>query len=410
MKWRGVCFLSLFAGYASGAGFQLYTEGSAEALGQAAAISGRTNLVSLAWYNPSALAGTGQAQVMAGAVFASIRTDFNSDTGPAADSSMTDDWRVIPHFYAVQPLDENWTATLSVNAPFGLITEWPDGWAGSVVAVYSELSTVYTTPSLVYRVHEELSVSAGLNVVYAEARLTANRDLSVLSLPNLGNRTIEGDDLALGYTVSGHAQSGDWGLGLRFQSRVKLRPEGTVRYDNDPGFGREFRAEGSADLPASVNFGIVNGSMNNITVGFEVVWTEWRAYDELIFTFPDNPYETSPEVNPKLWRNVFSFRFGADYALNDTWSLRAGYVFDESPVNKFTLAPELPGSDRHMLMVGLGWKHRHIGIDAAYSYLHADGSRTGSGVVNANPPLSLGAAGKYNAMAHLFGLSVSYRF
>jgi long-chain fatty acid transport protein len=255
-----------------------------------------------------------------------------------------------------------------------------------------------------------VSVSAGLNIVYADARLTANRDLSSVLLPDLGNRTVEGDDLALGYTLSGHAQSGDWGLGLRFQSRVKVRPEGTIRYDNDPGFGREFRAEGAADLPASVNFGIVNGSLNKMTFGAEVVWTEWSAYDELIFVFPDNPYETSPEVNPRLWKNVFSFRFGADCALNDAWRLRAGYVFDESPVNEFTLAPELPDSDRHMIMIGVGWQHQHIGIDAAYSYLRAQSSRTGQGIVNANPPLTLGAAGKYDTAAHLLALSVSYRF
>jgi len=404
------CIAALSAGWASAAGFQLYTEGSAEALGQAAAISGRTNLVSLAWYNPSALAGTGQPQVMAGAVAASIRTDFNSDSGSSADRSMADDWRLIPHFYAVHPLGPDWTATLSVNAPFGLITEWPDGWAGSPIALYSELSTIYTTPSLIYRVKDAVSVSAGLNVVYADARLTADRDLSVVSLPDLGRRTIAGDDLALGYTVSGHAQSGDWGLGLRFQSRVKIRPEGTIRYDNDPGPGREFDADGAADLPASVNFGIVNGSLRKVTLGFDIVWTEWKSYDELVFTFPDNPYEASPEVIPKLWRNAFSFRFGADCVLNDSWSLRAGYVFDESPVNKDTLAPELPDADRHMLMVGAGWKRRHIGIDAAYSYVHADSSRTGSGVVNANPPLTLGAAGTYHSAAHLFALSVSYLF
>jgi hypothetical protein len=64
-------------------------------------------------------------------------------------------------------------------------------------------------------------------VVYADAKLAAFRGA-------LGHRAITGDDVALGFTFSGHAQSEAWGLGLRFQSRVKLEPSGTIKYDNDP--------------------------------------------------------------------------------------------------------------------------------------------------------------------------------
>ena len=57
-RWTAIAIVCLVSGSVFGAGFQLYTEGSAEALGQAGAISGRDDLISLAWYNPSALAGT----------------------------------------------------------------------------------------------------------------------------------------------------------------------------------------------------------------------------------------------------------------------------------------------------------------------------------------------------------------
>ncbi|MEN7973848.1 MAG: outer membrane protein transport protein, partial [Verrucomicrobiota bacterium] len=123
--WRAVIAGCLVSGTALGAGFQLYTEGSAEALGQAGAISGRDDLVSLAWYNPSALAGAERPAIMVGSTFASIRTDYE---GGGTTASMSDDWQPIPHLYYVQPIATNWTAMLSINAPYGLITEWPDGW------------------------------------------------------------------------------------------------------------------------------------------------------------------------------------------------------------------------------------------------------------------------------------------
>ena len=164
---RIVMAACLAGGTAWGAGFQLYTEGSAEALGQAGAISGRTNLVSLAWYNPSALAGTDRQAIMLGNTFVRIDADFTSDISPALNVDLDNRWRNVPHFYYVQPVSERVSGMLSVNAPYGLITEWPSGWAGSPAAAHSELSTIYTTPSFAYRISEQVSVSAGFNLVYA---------------------------------------------------------------------------------------------------------------------------------------------------------------------------------------------------------------------------------------------------
>ena len=119
-KWTAVAIACLISGAGFGAGFQLYTEGSAEALGQAGAISGRDDLISLAWYNPSALAGAERPAIMVGATFASINTDFNSSVNTALNSSMSDDWQPIPHLYYVQPISEEWTTMLSINAPYGV--------------------------------------------------------------------------------------------------------------------------------------------------------------------------------------------------------------------------------------------------------------------------------------------------
>lgn len=134
IKWAGVLAMAA-VGSTLGAGFQLYTEGSAEALGQAGAISGRDDLTSLAWYNPSALAGTQDTSVMAGSTFVQLRTDFASANGASNNASMSDEWRQVPHFYYVHPISDELTAMLSINAPYGLISEWSSGWAGRPAAI-----------------------------------------------------------------------------------------------------------------------------------------------------------------------------------------------------------------------------------------------------------------------------------
>jgi long-chain fatty acid transport protein len=393
-------WMALGAATSFGAGFQLYTEGSTEALGQAAAISGRTNLTSLAWYNPAALAGTDSPRLMAGVTFASIHTDFTSHSNALYDASMDDHWQPIPHLYYIHPLSTDLTAMLSINAPYGLITEWDEDWAGSDTAIHSGLATLYTTPSLAYKVTDALSLAAGVNIVYCDAELTATRG-------PFGTRKVTGDDLGYGYALSGHYQLQDWGFGIRYQSRVKLEPEGSVTFDNNPlGGGTRFDAKGYLDLPATVNMGIANSSINNLSLGLDVIWTEWSSYNQLKFAFGSDYPLTNPDIAPKNWSDVWSIRLGADYQLTKSWALRAGYVWDQSPVEEAYRAPELPDSDRQMLMTGLGWSDGKWGIDLAYAFLWAEEAETGSQVVSKVPA----SAGRYKTTTHLIALSGSYHF
>lgn len=376
-KWGVGVIACLVSGTVFGSGFQLYTEGSAEALGQAGAISGRDDLVSLAWYNPSALAGAERPAIMIGSTFVQIHTDF---TSPAGNASMSEDWRTIPHLYYVQPINGDLTAMLSINAPYGLITEWPDGWAGQALALYSDLETIYVTPSVAWAVGEKLSVSAGFNVVRGEAKLTR------------AGAVVEGDDVGYGGTVSVHYQPlEDWALGARYQSRAELELDGTLDV------GPVFDASADVTLPSSVNIGIANTSIENLSLGFDVVWTEWSTYDYLTVVAPPVP----PTPAPKLWDDVWSIRLGGEYELGDNWVLRAGYVWDESPVPDSTRSPELPGSDRQMVMAGIGWKWNNIGVDAAYSYLWAE--KADMGTIYPLP-------GEFETATHLIALSGSYTF
>lgn len=372
IRWWTVVAGCLVSGTALGAGFQLYTEGSAEALGQAGAIGGRDDLVSLAWYNPSALAGAERPAIMVGSTFVQIQTDF---TSPAGNASMSDDWRTIPHLYYVQPINGELTAMLSINAPYGLITEWPDGWAGQALALYSDLETIYVTPSVAWAIDDKLSVSAGFNVVRGEAELS-----------NTTFGRLEGDDVGYGGTASVHFEPvKDWAVGARYQSRVELEIEGELN--------GAVSASADLRLPSSVNMGVANTSIDNLSLGFDVVWTEWSTYDKLAIV--------PVGVSPKLWSNVWSIRVGGEYALGDSWKLRAGYVWDESPVPDSTRSPEMPGSDHQMVMAGVGWKWNNIGIDAAYSYLWAD--KADMGTIYPLP-------GEFETTTHLVALSASYEF
>ncbi|WP_372807905.1 OmpP1/FadL family transporter [Pontiella sp.] len=385
--------IGLLTGAAHGAGFQLYTEGSTEALGQAGAISGRDDLTSLAWYNPAALAGADKTAIMGGIAMAQINTDFTTPI-PDSDESMSDEWRMIPHLYAVLPVTREWTLMLSVNAPYGLVTEWSDDWVGRQIATLSDLKAVYVTPSVAYRVTDALSLSLGASAVMAEAELGS---VTTNGLPSgmEASQTVTGDDLGYGFSASAHLDVAEgWAVGARYQSRVSLELAGIVEF----GAPINGRLDAGADLtlPSTVNLGVANTSINNLSLGVDLVWTEWSTYDQIAI-------ETSAgdTVAAKDWKDVWSFRVGGEYALGENWKLRAGYVWDQSPVPETTRTPELPGTDRQMLMAGAGWVWNGIGIDVAYAYLWAD-----KGDMGTIYPLP----GEFETTTHLVSVSGRYAF
>ena len=220
-----------------------------------------------------------------------------------------------------------------------------------------------------------LSLSAGLNIVDAEA-----------DLQRTGSK-VQGDDIAYGGTFSAHLHPlENWALGYRYQSSVKLDVTGSVN--------SSFPASAELELPSSMNIGLANTSINNLSLGLDLVWTEWSTYDQMSIV---TPLGTTTAL--KNWEDVISIRFGGEYALGESWKIRGGYVWDESPVPDDTRSAELPGSDRQMITLGVGytaWKT--MTVDVAYSYLWAE--KASAGVL----------PGEYETTTHLLALSLGYTF
>lgn len=268
-----------------------------------------------------------------------------------------------------------------------LITEWPAGWVGATIATFSELHAIYITPSVAWKPIDQLSIGAGVNVVDGRAELQRT------------GVTVKGDDINYGGSASARYQPFEnWAIGMRYQSSVKLEITGNAN-----------GAPASADLelPSSINAGIANTSIKNLSLGLDIVWTEWSTYDQLAVTTP-----LGTTVAPKDWEDVISIRIGGEYALGESWALRAGYVWDESPVPDYTRAPELPGSDRQMVMAGIGWKTGGFGLDLAYSFLWAEAAEMGTYYTDPASPLPGNPAlsGEFETTTHLVSLSVSYTF
>ena len=393
-----------------GAGFQLYNEGSAEALGLGAAVTARRDLLSNTWYNPAALAGSEKAGLSLGLTVVAPTYTYDAG-GPGGDQELESAIHKVPHLNYVHPLSERWTAMLAVTVPYGLGTEWDKAYLRSlyttrtdfltrpVMGIPQEINLMapHITPSIGYRVTDQWSVAAGVSLVYADFYLQNILHPGAAAALGTDEMEFEGDGMGLGYTLSTHYQfNPEWAVGLSFRSHVDLTLEG----ENDTRAMGRPDIEGDLRLPPSLALGVANTSFERWTLTADVVWTGWSSYDKLLIMNDDN--NTVMLNSEKDWDNVYSYRLGAEYQLSEAWVLRGGYVYDESPVPERTRGLELPCNDRHMFSAGVGYTSGTWGVDVSYCFLLLDDGDAGE---------SLGYIGDFSdANAHLFGFSFRKTF
>lgn len=377
-RFKFIAALSCLTATVYGGGFQLYNEGSAEALGQASAISARTDLTSLAWYNPAGLAGTKQRSMMTGNTFALLTSKFE---GTHFNESASRHWRSIPHTYYVQPIDDTKTFTLSINTPYGLVSEWPRDGVLRNLSEKAEIMTIYITPSFAVKLTDKLAASVGINTVYGKAKISN------------AFATNEADGMGLGSSASLQYQpTENWSLGARYQTQVAMTLKGKRN-------GAESLAA-DATMPDTLTLGVAYTGLEKWTFGLDAIWTDWSDFNQLQYEF-----STHTETIPQNWDQVWGIHLGAEYLLNENWIVRGGYVWDQSPVSKEFRSPMLPGSDRQLVTSGFGYTHHQWTLDVAYSYVWAKPTQQGTAIATLS-----GIDGTYETSAHLISCSIGYRF
>ncbi|HQT98857.1 MAG TPA: outer membrane protein transport protein, partial [Thermodesulfobacteriota bacterium] len=157
------------------------------------------------------------------------------------------------------------------------------------------------------------------------------------------------------------------------------------------------KASGKLELPATAALGVAY-TLDRLTLSADADWTFWSSYKELKIT--NASVSSLSSTQRKDWKDVCALRLGAEYRVTDPLALRAGFVYDPTPVPADTMGPELPDATRLNYMAGAGYKVGPWTIDGALMYIQKF-DRTVT-----NPQFS----GTWTGNAWLAGLDVGYRF
>lgn len=361
---------------------------NARATGQGEAFVAQADDASAIYYNPAGLTQVKGTQTTSGMQFNFPNITFHPVGG--GEIKARDDVAMLPHFYAASDFGlQNWRFGIGFNVPYGNSITWGTGNQLSAAVDRSSMAVYNITPTVAYQINSQLSVGAGLNIYYGDilSRFSYLPTSSFL-YPFFPNAKFEfrGDGLAVGATLGLLWKPNEHhAVGVVYRSPFTVNFNGTARVNNpppafilpDPG---PSTANYQQEFPQSVAIGYAFRPVKKLKLEFDIEWTNWETLNTCALVSPNPSIATDARASiPYHWQDSFFYEFGLQYELNDTWTVRAGYIYSENTVPDATFNPNLPDSDRHVFSVGLGFTWKRLTIDAMYQYSRStDRTITGS--------------------------------
>jgi long-chain fatty acid transport protein len=360
--------------------------------------------------NPANLAGVTNAQAQFTPSVIYINANYQSPLGPSATTIHP--WKELPDLFLAMPLkSDRYALGLGITVPYGLANQWqssatafsqvqPYGNLTYSAPNYSQLITINCNPTLSVKLTDQLSIGAGLDVMWSD--LEFKQFLSP-QVPNLF-ADAEGEGVGVG---------GNAGLTWRFtqRQRLALTYRSAMRVD----YSGETKFENApANLP-NANFGSQITFPNIVSAGYgvdltdkihlesDVEWLDFSEFQNLPINIGANALKVPSQNLPEKWHNTFTAGLGGNWQFAEHWVVRGGYQYFESPVPDSTFSPTIPDANQNVITIGIGWHGKHNALEASYGLdFYNDRHITN----DQNPAYN----GTYTFNVHLFSLSYIYTF
>lgn len=434
----GIAAAIAFSPAALASGFQL-KENSVKAMGRAFAGSGTAQGdASVVVNNPAAMSAFTQNTVQADVNVVDIKADFSGGGFAAAGSPLQSPLTggdggnaggttPVPAIAAIFPLgDSKLTFGAMVSAPFGLKTEYDRDWVGRYNAVKSDVKVVDLTLSMSLAVTDRFSVGGSLIVERAEATLSNAVDfgtaLAAQGVPGFlpqgadGFASVHGTNNGYGWQFGALWRPTDaLQIGYTHRSEIDHDLKGTLDFTLPAPVAAVFQGIGVTayndtaalaplTLPSVDSVSLSYRFTPKFTLMADVAKTGWSSLQNVTI-YRSNGSLASNEVFG--WKDTYFYSIGAEYALSDTFTLRAGVAYDQTPTNDITRTPRLPDQNRHWASVGVSWMATPA-LEVNGGFTHIQVSKpTINGIISSSGSI---LSGSYDSSINLFGVSAQYRF
>ncbi len=328
--------------------------------------------------------------------------------GPAAanydgnGSGVMESWFPIPEFGYNRVLNNNMSLGVSVYGNGGMNTTYADGdhpfGGGAEVGI--DLIQLFIAPTVAYKVNDQLSVGASLNLI---AQTFASDGLEGLGQASNGHDKSYGVNARVGamYKVSDAVT-----LGATYQSKANMG-----KFDD---YAVIFPNGGEFDIPANYGIGLAVKANDKLDIAFDVVRINY-AKVTATGNSPDNFFAGQPHGFG--WDNQTVIKLGAAYKYSNDLTLRAGINRGKNPVD---VASSNAGLAFNTLAPGVVETHLTLGFTKGLTqdssitgyYMHAFNKEVDGTFMapTATPGLFFVAPGTLEMNQNAFGLSYNKKF
>ncbi len=363
-----------FATQTYAAGFQL-SEQSAIQMGRAMAGAGIVgDDLSAVHYNPAGMTLLSGTRMQATGTWVAVNLDYEGDSGQSENGRLKG--QIIPAGFITHQINDSLWAGLGLTVPYGMGTEYGEGWEGKSRGTESMILTFDINPNLAWKVNEKLSVGGGISLQYAKAELGMGMG------PMQAN--VKGDSWAWGWNVGLMFQPVETvRLGLAYRSNISHNADGhttlnnvPVKTDNDLVL-TNIRSDMEVRIktPDTITFSATWEATDALRLSGTARWSKWSNFHSLDVQNLDlaGPQFSSTVVENN-WDDTWFFSVGADYKLNGQWTIRGGVAYDQGPVeNQYRMAV-IPDTDRVWFSGGASYKYTdNLTFDFGATYIKGVG-------------------------------------
>jgi long-chain fatty acid transport protein len=375
-------FVAAAGAVASANGF-LLNEFDARAVGRGNATTATETDPSAIYYNVGGLAAGEGTNIMIGGSLIAPSTAFtytDPSTGTTTKTSGNTSPQPVPGLFGSAHVTDMVAVGLGFYTPFGLANDWPATSPSANVAQTVSLRSYFITPAVGLNLGSfvpGLTVGAGIDLVPASIEL---QQQIFVGADGTGCGGTNPSCAHVGATAFGvgarfgvmyrPASAPRVSIGAMWRSNVAENFTGNVNFDAPAEYRQMLPADGPAktnefDLPQSISGGVGYRPVDNLEIEADLVWTQWSKHQSLDLTVPTPPGTTGTMViaSPERYSDTTTLRFGGEYTLPLVGAaVRAGFIYDPTPVPSTTLNATLPDVDRFDVTLGASKTFGRYGV------------------------------------------------
>ena len=359
--------------------------------------------------NPANLVELTAPELMLGADFARLGAEYSAPDGRA--SSLKDRTHVLPFAFFGTPFDHDWAGGVGIYSPYGQSVEWKEPMPFPSPG-FAELRMLEVSPALAWKPSKELSLGLALDLYAADLEIRQSFPWSSITGPGTpdGRIRIDADGETLGASAgitwlpaNGHRVSVSWKKGVDLTVDGEIEVTRPVPLPLPPSVGAPSDFSSQMHFPDQVSGAWRMPLLPGLGLELGAEWLGWSSNDVQPLYAGANQSLLQTSALEQHWQDTVNLGVSIDYALNDRWTLMAGYTHHKTPIPDSYYNLVIPDADRHIASTGFSWAEGPQRFNAGVSFSRFADSNIAD---NMNPAFN----GTYELESTLWGIAYTRTF